>query len=385
MAAVVFWLALAIVAYVYAGYPVLIGTLARLRPRRVRQAPIEPTVSFVIAAYNEEGAIRDKIENTLALDYPADKLEVIVFSDGSTDRTEEIVLGYAPRVRLCTYTGRIGKTMCQNRTVEQATGEILVFSDATTVYDPKALRALVRNFADPAVGLATGMTIHGVEIGATVDKGRNLYWSYESILRTNETRFASILGASGCVYALRRALYTPLPGDVISDVCQTVRVVGQGYRAVAEDDAIVYEPAESKAMGEELRRRARVVTRGLRGKWYLRDFFARHPWFLVQVLSHRVLRWLVPVFLIAAFVANLFLLDQGLYRLLFAGQVLFYGLAVVGYLLEGRVRIPGLMIPLYFCLMNIAPLVGIWDLLRGERKAVWETGRETPSTSYPRS
>jgi hypothetical protein len=165
---------------------------------------------------------------------------------------------------------------------------------------------------------------------------------------------------------------------MISDVVQTVKVVGQGCRAVVEDDAIVYEPAESRGIGEELERRARVIARGLRAKWYLRDFFhpLRHPWFCWQVLSHRLLRWSVPVFLIVAFLANAALVGRPFYGVIFVGQVLFYGAAVTGFLLERRgLRPPGLMVPFYFCVVNIAPLMAARSLLRGERKVTWETTR----------
>lgn len=379
MAACVFWLAVGMVAYVYAGYPLLIFALSRLRPQPVRRDDVTPPVTFLIAAYNEATVIREKLDNTLALDYPPGLLEVIVVSDGSTDGTDEIITrDYAGRVRLLRLGGRQGKTLGQNRGAEAATGDILVFSDATTMYRPQALRALTRNFADPTVGLVTGQVLYGLETGAAADRGRAAYWNYETFLRDSESLFHSVLGSAGCVYALRRRLYTPLPAEIISDVCQTVKVVQQGYRAVVDNDALVYEPAESRAIGEELERRARVIARGLRGKWFLRDFFhpLRHPWFCWQVLSHRILRWAVPVFLLIALAANLFLLAEPFYRLTFAAQVAFYGAAAAGYALERwHVRARVLMIPLYFCLVNLAPLLAFRSLLRGERKIVWETGR----------
>src|SRR5581483_970014 len=346
MAEAIFWGAIAVVVYVYVGYPALIYLLARVRPRPVRKAPHLPTVSFIVAAYNEERVIAKKLANTLALDYPPDRLEIIVVSDGSTDRTEEIVrTEFADRVRLLPMGGRHGKTIAQNRAVEAATGEIIVFSDATTVYRPDSVRAMVANYADPEVGCVTGTTIYGTESDATVDKGRAAYWNYERFLRTNESRFRSVLGASGCVYSVRRRLYTPLAPDVISDVAQAIKTVEQGYRAIVEDDALVYEPAESGTIHDELQRRARVITRGLRLKFRLRGFFLAHPWFLVQVLSHRVLRWGVPLFLIVAFAANLTLLDHPLYRLLFAAQLGLYGLAALAYFLERRnIRPPGFVI-----------------------------------------
>ena len=384
MAEVVLSAAVAMLVYVYAGYPALVFVLARLRPRPVRRGPELPSVSFIIAAYNEEAAIADKLRNTLAIDYPADRLEIIVASDGSTDRTEEIVrTQFGGRVRFLALR-RQGKTLAQNQAVEAATGDILVFSDATTVFHPPSLRALVASFADPDVGLVTGNVVYGLETNRSMDKGRAAYWNYESFLRRQESRFHSVLGAAGCCYALRRRLYTPLPPELISDVVQTVKVVQQGYRAVVEDDAVVYEPAESRSIREELERRGRVIARGLRGKYYLRDFFhpLRHPWFCFQVLSHRLLRWSVPLFLVALFLTNTALLDRPLFRALFVAQVAFYLIAALGYALERRnLRPRGLTIPFYFCVINLAPLLAVRALLRGARKATWETSRTEPGTA----
>ncbi len=378
MAAAVFWTAIALIVYVYAGYPVVIFLLAHLRPRPVRGAPHLPGVSFVIAAYNEERSIAAKLENTLALDYPADRLEIIVVSDGSRDRTEEIVRGHGARVKLVALGGRFGKTIAQNRAVEAAGGEILVFSDATSVYRRDSLRALVAPFADPDVGCVAGWVVMGTEGDAAIHKGRSAYADYEQWLRRYESLVHSILGASGAVYAVRRDLYTPLPADVISDMAQVMKVVERGHRAVLAEDAVVYEPAEGRSVREELERRTRIITRGLRGQFYLRSFLDpfRHPWFCFQVLSHRMFRWAVPVFLVIAFAANLFLLDRPFYRLVFVAQAALYLAALVAYPLERRnVRPPGLVIPLYFCVVNLAPLLALRAILRGERKVVWETGR----------
>ena len=377
MAEAVFWGAIAVVVYVYVGYPALIFCLAQLRPRPVRKGPELPTVSFVIAAYNEAPVIAKKIENTLALDYPPELLEIVVASDGSTDGTDDVVRArFGERVKVVRVEGRRGKTITQNHAVAAARGDVIVFSDATTVYRPESLRAMVANYADPEVGCVTGTTVYGTETDAAVDKGRAAYWNYEVFLRRNESRFRSVLGASGCVYSVRRRLYTPLEADVISDVAQAIRTIEQGYRAVVEDDAIVYEPAESSTIREELQRRARVITRGLRLKFRLRWFFLRRPWFLLQVLSHRVLRWGVPFFLIIAFFANAFLLDRPVYRAVFAAQLALYAAAALAYALERRnVRVPGLVIPLYFCVVNLAPLLAVRALVRGEKQVTWETGR----------
>jgi cellulose synthase/poly-beta-1,6-N-acetylglucosamine synthase-like glycosyltransferase len=377
--AAAFWSVVGLVAYVYAGYPLLIWALARLRPNPVRRGDAVPTVSFVIAAYNEEDAIAAKLENTLAIDYPADRFEILVVSDGSTDRTEEIVRSrFADRVRLLALGGRFGKTIGQNRAVEATSGEVIVFSDATTVYRPDTVRRLVAPFADPTVGCVGGWIVMGAEGDDAVVKGRAAYVDYEQWIREQESRFASILGASGAAYAVRRDVYTPLPADVISDMAQVIEVVANGKRSVLEPTAIAYEPGESRGLREELERRTRIMVRGIRAQWYLRHFFRplRHPWFCFQILSHRLLRLAMPLFLVALFGVNLFLLDRTFFRLTMAGQLAFYGLAGLGWILERRGRRTRVLtMPFYFCAANLAPVLAVRDILRGETRAVWETKR----------
>jgi cellulose synthase/poly-beta-1,6-N-acetylglucosamine synthase-like glycosyltransferase len=380
MAAAVFWSVVALVVYVYVGYPSLVWTLARLRPRPVRRsAGFVPSVSLVIAAYNEEEAIAAKLENTLAIEYPADRLEVVVVSDGSTDRTDEIVTTrFGDRVRLLPLGGRFGKTIGQNRAVEATSGDVIVFSDATTVYRPDTVRRLVAPFADPTVGCVAGWIVMGAESEASVVEGRAAYADYEQWIRLQESCFASILGASGAAYAVRRDVYTPLPADVISDMAQVIRVVAQGRRSIIERDAVAYEPGESRGLQEELERRTRIMVRGLRAQWYLRDFFRplRHPWFCFQIFSHRLLRLAMPLLMVVLLGANVFLLDRAFFRLTLVAQLGFYAVALLGWALERLGRPSRLLgVPYYFCAVNLAPVLAVRDILRGETRAVWETKR----------
>jgi glycosyltransferase involved in cell wall biosynthesis len=379
LAAIVLWTALGVVAYVYVGYPIVLFLLAKVAAKPVKKAPITPSATMIIAAYNEEDAIAAKLDNTLALDYPPGLLEILVASDGSTDRTNAIVeRDYAGRATLLALP-RGGKTAGQNYAASVARGEILVFSDATTMYDRGALRALVANFADPTVGSVGGDVRYTIEGAAVAGRGRQLYWNYEAAIRRWESRLFTVIGATGCIYSLRRALYVPLDPAAISDFVQPAMALLRGYRSVVEDDAGAYEVAESKAMGDELQRRARVVLRGLRGVGYMPAVLNpfRHPWLFAQIVSHRLLRWGVPLFLLAALVANAFLLRSPGYAVLFALQVAFYGAAVLALLLDRiKVRLPGLFVPLYFCLVNVAPLVAFWLLLKGEKKVFWETGAQ---------
>jgi len=379
IAEISFFGALAVIAWVYIGYPVVLWAVAMVRRKPVGRRAIEPSVSLVICAYNEERDIRRKLEETLACDYPADRLEVIVASDGSTDRTDDIVREFAPRVRLLRVEGRGGKTLAQNAAVASARGDIVVFSDVTTVYEPGTIRALVENFADPDVGCVGGDLHYLKEARNPSAEGRALFWSYERQLRIWESQVHSIIGVAGCVYAMRRALYQPLDAGAISDFIQPGKVTERGHRTVLEPAGVAYEPVESQSLGEELYRRARVITRGLRGAFHMPALLnpLRHPWFATLLWSHRVLRWLVPVFLLVLLAASAALAGRGgLYRLALAGQLAIYGTGLLAFALErARVRVPGLFIPLYFCVVNLAPLLALAWLARGERKVVWETGR----------
>lgn len=379
MAAFLFWASLLVIAWVYVGYPVVLWLTALIRRRPVRRGPIRPMVSLIICAYNEERDIRRKLEETLETEYPADRLEVIVASDGSTDRTDDIVREFAPRVTLLRVEGRGGKTVAQNAAVAAAAGEILVFSDVTTVYTPRTIPAMIENFADPDVGCVGGDLHYLKEPRNASAEGRALFWNYERQLRVWESQVHSIIGVAGCIYAMRRALYQPLDAAAISDFVQPGKVTERGYRTVLEPAALAFEPAESGSLGNELNRRARVITRGLRGAFHMPDLLnpLKHPWFAIELWSHRVLRWLVPVFLLILLFASLAgAPSSGFFRLALLAQLLVYGTGLVAFVLDGLpVRIPGLFIPLYFCLVNLAPLVAIAWLLRGERKVVWETGR----------
>lgn len=379
MALLLFWFSLAVIAWVYVGYGVVLWTASLVRARPVRRGPIEPTVSLVICAYNEGRTIRRKLDEVLGLDYPSDKLEIIVASDGSTDETDAVVREYASRVRLLRVEGRRGKTIAQNAAVAMATGEILVFSDVTTEYAPHTLRTLIANLADPAVGCVGGDLRYLSERDNPSAQGRALFWNYERQMRIWESRVHSMVGVAGCAYAMRRALYVPLDEAVISDFVEPGLVTERGYRTVLEVNAPVYEPAESYSLGQELHRRARVITRGLRGAFRMRGLVnpLRHPWFATVLWSHRILRWLLPVFLLVMLGTSAVLVDQGwLYRVVLVGQLAVYAAGALAFALDRlQLRLPGMFVPLYFCLISLAPLIALGWLLRGETKAAWETGR----------
>lgn len=377
-ATILVWVSLGLLFYVYAGYPLLLALIGLFTHQPQARLGYLPRISVLIAAYNEEGSIRKKIEQTLALDYPADKIEILVLSDGSTDRTDEIVNGFAdPRVRLLRAPQRKGKTSVQNLGAEVAGREVLVFSDATTVYHPMALRYLACNFADPKVGAASGRYQYFDPEGKSpTGLGMIAFWNYETIIKMMQSRIRTITGCCGCIYAVRRSAYTPLQPDVISDLVQPLWAIQKGYYVVFEDRALAYEET-TKSSAEEFSMRVRVVTRGMRGILSVPGLLnpSKHGWVSFQLLSHKVLRWLVPFFLLLLLASNAALWDQPGYRILFGLQVVFYALALLTLLIPlHRVWKP-LGIPLYFCTVNAAALCSFQEVVRGRKYVVWETVR----------
>jgi len=376
---ILFWTMAGIVLYTYVGYSLTILVLARFVDRPVRRGEIEPRVTYLITAYNEERNIAAKLEQVLSLGYPRDKLEIIVASDGSTDRTDEIVRQFAAnRVRLVRVEGRVGKTETQNQAVREATGDIIVFSDATTYYEASALRNLVRNYADSAVGAVSGRYEYRNPTGASIGFGSILFWRYENLIKVLQTRIGTITGCCGCIYSVRRELYEPLPADIISDLVEPLKILQKGYRIVFEPDAIAFEETTEKT-SEEFSMRVRVVTRGMRGLWFMRPLFNpfRFGFVSYQLLSHKVLRWLIPVFLLLLLVSNAWLLGSSwFYDVTFGLQVVFYAVALLGLLAERwNIVFKPLMVPLYFVTVNAAAVVAMYRIWKGYKAVTWETIR----------
>ena len=230
---IAFWTCVALLGYVYVGYPVLVYLASLISPRPVKKAEIEPTVTVLITAFNEEEAIREKLENTLRIEYPKNKIEILVASDGSTDRTDEIVREFEGRgVKLFRKEGRVGKTATQNAAVETASGEIILFSDATTAYRPDVFRCLLPNFADDSVGCVAGRLVYVDEMSSNVGKGAQSYWGYETFIKIAESQTCSLIGASGCLYAVRKSAYEPLYPEACSDFLICTSIYRKGLRSV---------------------------------------------------------------------------------------------------------------------------------------------------------
>jgi cellulose synthase/poly-beta-1,6-N-acetylglucosamine synthase-like glycosyltransferase len=378
VAVVLVWLSLGTLAYVYLGYPLLLALVGLFARRSKASLGYLPKISVLIAAYNEETGIQKKIEQTLTLEYPPDKMEIIVLSDCSTDRTDEIVKSFTdPRVRLFRAPQRMGKTNAQNLGVETARGEVLIFSDATTVYHPLALQYLTSNYADPKVGAASGRYQYFDPEGKSpTGSGMIAFWNYENFIKMMQSRIRTISGCCGCIYSVRRAAYTPLHPDVISDLVQPLWAIQKGYRVVFEDRALAYEET-TKSSQDEFWMRVRVVTRGIRGILSVSNLLNpwKYGWVSVQLLSHKVLRWMVPLFLLLLFVSSAVLWNHAWYGIPLALQVGFYGFALLTLLVPLHRLWKPLGIPLYFCTLNAAALRSILEVMRGRKYVVWETVR----------
>jgi cellulose synthase/poly-beta-1,6-N-acetylglucosamine synthase-like glycosyltransferase len=381
--ALLFWILIGLVVWTYAGYPLLLSVLARYRKRELTRGPNEPSVSLIIAAYNEERDIREKLLNTLALDYPAGKLEIIVASDCSTDGTHDIVREFADRgVKLVTLGRRAGKTAAQNAAANVATGDILVFSDATTEFAPRALRDLLEYFADPRVGCVGSVLQYESAEGTAVGKGAGAYWRYETAVKHLEGRVNSMIGVSGCLYAVRAQLYGDIEPDLISDFVIALEIYKQGYVTVPSVAAVSRERTHEDP-SREFEMRVRIIVRSINAlvrKAALLNPF-RYGFFAVQLISHKVLRYLVPELLLGALAVNAVMVFGNpepafLYQLTLAGQLLVLIAAAVGWLgLRWGFRLPLVHIPFYFVHANAAALWGLMRYLAGERKVTWTTVR----------
>ena len=374
----IFWFSFASMLYVYAGYPFLLAAISGFFHRKQPQPGYTPFLSILIAAYNEESGIRRKLEQTLALEYPADRLEIIVLSDGSTDRTDEIVRSFGePRVQLLHVTGRKGKTNAQNEGVKIARGDVLIFSDATTIYHPQALLHLASNYADPKVGAASGRYQYFDPEGKSpTGLGTVAFWNYENAIKTFQSRIRTISGCCGCIYSVRREAYTALAPEVISDLVQPLHVIRKGYRVVFEDRALAYEET-TQSTSEEFSMRVRVVARGIRGLLSVSDLLLpwKFGWVSFQLWSHKALRWLVPFFLLLCLASNMSLWRQPFYQWTLVAQLIFYGSTLLSLILPLQRVWKPLGIPLYFCTLNAAAFCSVIEVLRGKKYVVWETVR----------
>ena len=367
-----FWLSLAFIFYAYAGYPLVLLLLSAIRNRPVQTAPVCPRVSFIITAYNEEKRIHDKLTNTLRLDYPRDRMEIVVASDCSTDGTDDIVRSFQTSgVRLIRANRKGGKEAAQQLAVESTDGEILVFSDTATILEPQAVSSIVKNFADESVGCVSSVDRFIDGDGAV--SGEGAYVRYEMWLRRLETRVNTLVGLSGSFFAARRIVCREWAPDLQSDFNTLLSSVRLGLRGVADPDSVGYYH-NLLDQRKEYERKVRTVVRGI--SVFMRSVSLLNPLryhlFAWQLFSHKLCRWLVPFAMIAALVANGWLaLSSPVYRAILLVQAGFYSLALV-YMLSRRVPSVGMLrIPSFFVMVNLSILDAWMRYFRGERIVSW--------------
>jgi cellulose synthase/poly-beta-1,6-N-acetylglucosamine synthase-like glycosyltransferase len=375
MAGPAFWLAVALLVYVWLGYPLLL----RLRRGGAESQPpsgdgTEPRVSVIVAAYNEAGCIRAKLDTTLAQRYPGHRLEVIVVSDGSTDDTDAIVRAHPDRrVRLVRQEPRAGKSAALNRGVAAARGDVLVFTDANALFVPDALAALVAPFADPRVGVVSGQGLYGsIDGDARVVSGAYTRW--EAAIKVGESAGGFLASTDGAIYGMRRDLYQDLEPNEVNDLLHPIQADLAGALSRFAPAAYTVEPP-STGGSQEFHRHVRIVAQGMHllRRW-LPALIAQRRWRAVwMLLSHRVLRWATAPALLTVLVANVLLLERGgLYPVALVGQAIFYALVLAGGFADRAGRSLGrLAVPYYFCVVAAAQMTGLVRFLRGGAQAVW--------------
>jgi cellulose synthase/poly-beta-1,6-N-acetylglucosamine synthase-like glycosyltransferase len=379
-----FWLCVGLVVYAYAVYPFVIWVLSRLggssaAPQELSDDQL-PRVSLLVAAYNEQPVIGQRVSNALAMSYPPEKLQVVVASDGSSDRTAEIVRGVDdPRIRLLDYSHRRGKASVLNSAMSEVTGEIVLLSDANTEIDPQAARRLLRWFVDPTVGAVCGrLVLVDPCTGRNVD---GLYWKYETFLKKCEGRLGALLGSNGAIYAIRKELYQPIPPDTIVDdfVIPLLARLRTGCRIVYDCAAFATEDTPPD-VGSEFHRRSRIGAGGFQSifmLWRLLD--PRQGYVAFTFFSHKILRWLCPFFMIGAVLASALLWEAAMYRVLLLTQLAFFTVSALAVLVPRSIRLPlVLRVSTMFTLMNAALLVGFFRWARGRQNGTWRrTARST--------
>lgn len=385
---IIFWLSAAFIVYTYFSYPILLAIMAKLRGKNVNKSDNIQSVSMIITAYNEEKNIRNKLENVMNLDYPPDKFEVIIVSDASTDRTDEIVHEFETQshtqnmshisvvpIRLIRMQKRGGKAQALNRAMQEAKGDIVVLSDTRQLYDKNAIRELVNNFNDPSVGAVSGELYLENPEGGGVGEGVGTYWKYEKLMRKMESRLYSTSGATGAIYAIRKDLFKPIPNDtILDDVVIPMNIVLSGYRVVFDDKARAYDRVASTAK-QELTRKIRTLCGNYQVMFRMPQLlnpFRNKVFF--QTVSHKFFRLFVPFALIFTLISSIFLAKFSFYKIMFILQIIMYLSALIGHFLARKPSFISRLfgIPYTFVVLNYAALAGLYRFITQKQSAAWE-------------
>ncbi|MCF0055773.1 glycosyltransferase family 2 protein [Dyadobacter sp. CY356] len=384
---VLFWISLFIVFYTFLGYGIVLYVLVRIR-RIIKGKRIYPgldqdfpTLTLVVAAYNEESLIEEKIRNTIGLNYPQGKLNLLFVTDGSTDRTPDLIAQH-PEIKLMHSAARSGKIMAIHRAMHEVDTEVVVYTDANTFLNQDALLLIARHYADPTVGAVSGEKRVLQDDVSDATAGEGFYWKYESKLKKWDSELYSVVGAAGELFSVRRSLYKEVePDTILDDFMISMLIAQEGYRIIYEPDAYASE-LSSDNIKEELKRKVRIAAGGIQSILRLKKLMTpfEHPLLWFQYISHRVLRWTVtPFLMILVFVLNFiicFRSENPIYIVILFGQVLFYGASLAGWLLERRkIKVKALFVPYYFCVMNYAVIAGINRYMKGSQSAAWEKSK----------
>lgn len=383
-----FWISLTLIIYPYTIYPLLLFIFAKISSGdkdSTSDSGEMPHVTLIISAYNEEDVIERKLINSVELNYPPEKLEIIAVSDASTDGTDELIKKYAARysnINLMRQDNRMGKTSGLNRAVRGAVGDIIVFSDANSIYDKDAIAELIKYFSRPDVGYVMGAALYNVDKNSAAAESEGLYWKFELFLKEWESKFHSVVGGDGAIYAIRKELYWDLEEDDINDFVNPLQIVAKGFRGIFNPRAICYEDAAGD-FKKEFQRKRRIVNRSWRGlKKYFGWFrIGEHYKFLFELFSHKVIRWISLPILAVTFISNLLIVvtnPHPLFVLTLAGQICFAALGLLGrFLRQSKRDIPNaIYFPYYYLMAHIAALLGIIDEWRGIKHITWEHVRE---------
>ncbi|WP_276253295.1 glycosyltransferase family 2 protein [Halomontanus rarus] len=364
-----------IILYTYVFYPVLLSLITGDSQSALLKE--EPTVTLVIAAYNEEDIIEEKIENSLRIEYPDEKMNILVFSDASSDRTDDLVRSYTSEgVEFIRIEGRVGKTECQNRVVKQLETDLVVFSDANSLYHPTAIRKLVRRFSGEVACVVGELRYYQSD---DIVEGESIYWQYERLIRNLESRVGSVVKGNGAIYAVKRSKYVPLPPDLISDFAEPLAIRSDGCKIKYEPDAVAYERT-STSMADELARKVRIITRSwfaLRHYRRLMNPF-RYGFYSLQVASRTILWWCSPLLLIAILIIALLLLlvnPSPFPLFVLCGYGILCTLGSIGFVLDASgQRIPTVVhVPYYYLTINYGLLIGLMRFIQGDKIVTWET------------
>lgn len=380
---IAFWVLIGLVFYTYIGYGIVLFILTKLKGSKGQpksDVNYEPEVTLVIPAYNEEDFVRTKAQNSLELEYPKDKFRILFITDGSSDRTVEI-LKTIEGVEVTHNDRRAGKSAAENRAMTFVKSPIVVFCDANTLLNKACIRELVKHYADPKVGAVSGeKRVMSKDADVASAAGEGLYWKYESTLKKWDSRLLTVVGAAGELISFRSELVQELEEDtILDDFIQSLRICEQGYRVIYEPDAYAVETASANTT-EELKRKVRIAAGGWQAMSRLTSLLNpfKHFTLTFQYVSHRVLRWSISALALPfIFWLNTVLKDySSIYNYLMWAQIVFYSMAVLGWILENRsIRLKILFVPYYFCMMNYAVFAGFLRWLRGSQKSAWERSK----------